>query len=60
MSDPDVKVVPCAERVWVLLHGHLVADSRSAMLVWEHPYYPTYYLPALSGNQVRNQRRRRG
>ena len=26
--------------------GQLVADSREPVLVWEIPYYPTYYLPA--------------
>jgi uncharacterized protein (DUF427 family) len=34
------------KRVRVYAGGQLVADSRSPVLVWEKPYYPTYYLPA--------------
>jgi uncharacterized protein (DUF427 family) len=34
------------KRVRVYLAGELVADTRGALLVWEHPYYPVYYLPA--------------
>jgi uncharacterized protein (DUF427 family) len=33
------------KRVRVYAGGRLVADSRAAVLVWEIPYYPTYYLP---------------
>jgi uncharacterized protein (DUF427 family) len=33
------------KRVRVYAGGQLVADSRAPMLVWEIPYYPTYYLP---------------
>ncbi|MFI5040550.1 MAG: DUF427 domain-containing protein [Acidimicrobiales bacterium] len=40
-----VKVEPCAKRVRVFAGGDLVADTVSALLVWEVPYYPTYYLP---------------
>ncbi|QLY31497.1 DUF427 domain-containing protein [Nocardia huaxiensis] len=41
-----VRVEPCAKRVRTYLGGHLVADTSRPVLVWEHPYYPTYYLPA--------------
>jgi uncharacterized protein (DUF427 family) len=34
------------KRVRVYAGGQLVADSRTPVLVWEIPYYPTYYLPA--------------
>lgn len=34
------------KRVRAYLRGQLVADTKRPMLVWEHPYYPTYYLPA--------------
>ncbi|MEO3867687.1 DUF427 domain-containing protein [Nonomuraea sp. B12E4] len=27
------------------LDGRVVADTTSALLVWEVPYYPTYYIP---------------
>lgn len=33
------------KRVRAYAGGHLVADSRTPVLVWEIPYYPTYYLP---------------
>jgi uncharacterized protein (DUF427 family) len=34
------------KRVRVYAGGRLVADSRSPVLVWEIPHYPTYFLPA--------------
>jgi len=33
------------KRVRVYLAGELVADSTRPTLVWEVPYYPSYYLP---------------
>lgn len=33
------------KRVRAHLAGRLVADTRRPLLVWEAPYYPTYYLP---------------
>jgi uncharacterized protein (DUF427 family) len=41
-----VRVKHSEKWVRVYLGGELVADSRSPLLVWEVPYYPTYYLPA--------------
>jgi uncharacterized protein (DUF427 family) len=38
------------KRVRVLLAGELVADTTHAILVWENPYYPAYYIP---GGDVR-------
>ena len=32
-------------RVRVLLHKTYIFDSVSTKLVWEHPYYPQYYIP---------------
>jgi uncharacterized protein (DUF427 family) len=40
-----VRIEPSAKRVRVFLGGDLVADTTSPLLVWEIPYYPTYYLP---------------
>jgi uncharacterized protein (DUF427 family) len=40
-----VKVEPGAKRVRAYLGGHLVADTVAPILVWEKPYYPTYYFP---------------
>jgi uncharacterized protein (DUF427 family) len=34
-----------SKRVRAYLAGHLVADTRHPVLVWEVPYYPAYYLP---------------
>ena len=33
------------KRVRAYLHGDLVVDTVAAALVWEHPAYPTYYVP---------------
>jgi uncharacterized protein (DUF427 family) len=40
-----VRIEPCAKRIRAYLAGQVAADSRSAFLVWEIPYYPAYYLP---------------
>jgi uncharacterized protein (DUF427 family) len=40
-----VRVEPGAKRVRTYLGGELVADTSRPVLVWEVPYYPTYYLP---------------
>jgi uncharacterized protein (DUF427 family) len=40
-----VRIEPGLKRVRAYLGGELVADTTSPMLVWEVPYYPTYYFP---------------
>lgn len=40
-----VKVETANKRVRVMLGGEVVADTADALLVWEIPYYPTYYFP---------------
>ncbi len=40
-----VRTEPSAKRVRVMLGGEIVADTTSPLLVWEVPYYPTYYFP---------------
>jgi uncharacterized protein (DUF427 family) len=45
-SAKQVQVERGQKRVRTYLAGQLVADSHAPLLVWEHPYYPTYYLPA--------------
>jgi len=42
----DIRVEHSRKRVRILLAGELVADTTAPLLVWEQPYYPTYYLPA--------------
>jgi uncharacterized protein (DUF427 family) len=41
-----VRVEHSEKWVRVYLGGEPVADSRRPLLVWEVPYYPTYYFPA--------------
>ncbi|MGW0804638.1 DUF427 domain-containing protein [Nonomuraea sp. NPDC002799] len=40
-----VRAERTAKRVRTYLGGRVVADTTSALLVWEVPYYPTYYFP---------------
>jgi uncharacterized protein (DUF427 family) len=40
-----VRVEPTAKRVRAYAEGRPVADTTQALLVWEIPYYPTYYFP---------------
>lgn len=40
-----VKVETSQKRVRVYLGGQVVADTLRPVLVWENPYYPSYYLP---------------
>src|SRR5438067_1010250 len=41
-----VKVEQGHKRVRLYLQNKLVADTLRPLLVWEVPYYPTYYIPA--------------
>jgi uncharacterized protein (DUF427 family) len=40
-----IRIEPGAKRVRAYLGGRLVVDTVHPVLVWERPYYPTYYLP---------------
>lgn len=40
-----VRVERGQKRVRAFLDGQLVVDTFAPLLVWEVPYYPTYYLP---------------
>jgi uncharacterized protein (DUF427 family) len=40
-----VKVQSGEKRIRVMLGGEVVADTSKPLLVWEVPYYPTYYFP---------------
>ena len=42
-----IRIEPGTKRVRVYLGGQVVADSVHPMLVWEVPYYPTYYFPVV-------------
>lgn len=41
-----VRVERGTKRIRTYLGGELVADTARPLLVWERPYYPTYYFPA--------------
>jgi uncharacterized protein (DUF427 family) len=40
-----IRIEHGAKRVRAYLGGEVVADTTRPVLVWEAPYYPTYYLP---------------
>jgi uncharacterized protein (DUF427 family) len=42
----SVRIEPGAKRVRGYLGGETVVDTTRPVLVWEIPYYPTYYFPA--------------
>jgi uncharacterized protein (DUF427 family) len=42
---PDVRIETSPKRVRAFLGGVAVADTVHALLVWEHPHYPAYYIP---------------
>ena len=42
----SVRVEQGPKRVRVYLEHQLVADTKRPFLVWEWPYFPTYYIPA--------------
>jgi uncharacterized protein (DUF427 family) len=44
-EQPAVRVERGQKWVRTYVHGELVADTRRPLLVWERPYYPTYYIP---------------
>jgi uncharacterized protein (DUF427 family) len=49
MTEPKrgrIKIETGARRVRAYLAGRTVVDTVRPVLVWEKPYYPTYYLPA--------------
>ncbi len=41
-----VRIEKAEKRVRAYFQGRLVVDSTDPVLVWEKPYYPTYYFPA--------------
>jgi uncharacterized protein (DUF427 family) len=45
MTRGRVRLEPGAKRVRAFLGGEVVADTARPVLVWEVPYYPTYYFP---------------
>ena len=41
-----VRVEAGQKRVRGIVGGEVVVDTAAPLLVWEKPYYPTYYFPA--------------
>ena len=41
-----VRIEQGGRRVRAVLAGHKVAETDRPLLVWEKPYYPTYYFPS--------------
>ncbi|KAI1344531.1 DUF427-domain-containing protein [Xylariaceae sp. FL0016] len=39
------KTLKTPKRIRIEFNSAIVADTTSAVYVWEHPYYPYYYLP---------------
>ncbi|KAH8166850.1 hypothetical protein CIB48_g1388 [Xylaria polymorpha] len=49
LANGPVKTLPAApKRIRIQLGGRVVADTTRAVYIWEHPYYPTYYVPLSS------------
>lgn len=48
-TSPVVKghIEPVPRRVRAVLGGHTVVDTIAAHYVWEHPWYPQFYVPAV-------------
>jgi uncharacterized protein (DUF427 family) len=42
----SIRTERSAKRIRAYLGGEVVADTTRPVLVWEVPYYPTYYFPA--------------
>jgi uncharacterized protein (DUF427 family) len=42
-----IRIEPGTKHVRVYLGGQVVADTIHPVLVWEVPYYPTYYFPTV-------------
>ncbi|MDQ4006773.1 MAG: DUF427 domain-containing protein [Actinomycetota bacterium] len=45
MGRHEIRVETSPKRVRALVGGVPVFDTTAARLVWEHPYYPSYYVP---------------
>ena len=39
-------VAPAPRRVRATIAGQWIFDTRHALYVWEHPFYPQYHIPA--------------
>ncbi|KAI0836050.1 DUF427-domain-containing protein [Hypoxylon sp. FL0890] len=55
VENGPLKTFPTTRRVRILFDGEYIADTTSALYVWEHEYYPYYYVPrkSITGNLAR-------
>jgi uncharacterized protein (DUF427 family) len=44
-TEGTVHVEQGPKRIRAYLDGRVVADTYAPLLVWEVPYFPTYYIP---------------
>jgi uncharacterized protein (DUF427 family) len=45
-TNGPTKMEASPRRVRLLFNKKWIVDSTSSKLVWEHPYFPTYYFPS--------------
>jgi uncharacterized protein (DUF427 family) len=48
LAEGPHKTLATPRRIRILFNGVYVADTTAALFVWEHPYYPYYYVPLSS------------
>ncbi|KAK9781740.1 putative DUF427 domain-containing protein [Seiridium cardinale] len=48
LTEGPQKTLLTPRRIRILFNGVYVADTTSTLFVWEHPYYPFYYVPLSS------------
>ena len=42
-----VRIEPGLKRIRAVVAGKTIAESDNTLMVWEKPYYPTYYFPSV-------------
>ena len=42
---PTKRLTAAPRRIRLLFNGVYIAETRRAVYIWEHPYYPQLYLP---------------
>ncbi|KAI1371202.1 DUF427-domain-containing protein [Hypoxylon crocopeplum] len=45
LSEGPIKTLATPRRIRILFNNVYVADTTAALFVWEHQYYPYYYVP---------------
>ncbi|KAL7957310.1 hypothetical protein V8C34DRAFT_187330 [Trichoderma compactum] len=45
LKQGPIKALPTPRRIRIVFNNALIVDTTSAVLVWEHEYYPNYYIP---------------